>query len=73
MNFLRREDPTIRRVAASLVAGVFFGGLGAAVAFPTLPTLGPLLAISPFVVGIILSANRFTRLVLNTPAGQVLD
>ncbi|MEF8852643.1 MAG: MFS transporter [Haloarculaceae archaeon] len=73
MNAAGREDPSVRYVVASLVAGVFFGGLGGGVAFPTLPTLGPLLGISPFVVGLILSVNRFTRLVMNTPAGQVLD
>jgi MFS family permease len=68
-----REDPSVRYVVGSLVAGVFFGGLGGGVAFPTLPTLGPLLGISPFLVGLILSVNRFTRLVTNTPAGQILD
>jgi MFS family permease len=68
-----RDDPGVRYVVASLVAGVFFGGLGAGVAFPTLPTLGPVLGISPFLVGVILSLNRFTRLVMNTPAGQILD
>jgi MFS family permease len=68
-----REDPSVRYVVGSLVAGVFFGGLGGGVAFPTLPTLGPLLGISPFLVGLILSVNRFTRLVMNTPAGQILD
>ena len=73
MNVARREDPSVRYVVASLVAGVFFGGLGGGVAFPTLPTLGPLLGISPFVVGLILSVNRFTRLIMNTPAGQILD
>lgn len=67
------EDPSVRYVVGSLVAGVFFGGLGGGVAFPTLPTLGPLLGISPFLVGVILSVNRFTRLVMNTPAGQILD
>ncbi|MEF8774655.1 MAG: MFS transporter [Halobacteriales archaeon] len=64
-----REEPSVRYVAASLVAGVFSGG----VAFPTLPRLGPLLGISPFLVGVILSVNRFTRLLLNTPAGSILD
>jgi MFS family permease len=68
-----REDPSVRYVVASLVGGVFFGGLGGGVAFPTLPTLGPLLGISPLVVGLILSVNRFARLVMNTPAGQILD
>jgi len=60
-------------VVGSLVLGVFLGGVGAGVAFPTLPTLGSLLGISPFVVGLILSTNRFTRLVTNTPAGEVID
>mgnify|MGYP006277800909 FL=1 len=67
------DEPSVRFVAGSLIAGVFFGGVGAGVAFPTLPTLGPILGISPFLVGLILSTNRFTRLVMNTPAGQVLD
>jgi MFS family permease len=67
------DEPSVRYVVASLVVGVFFGGVGGGVAFPTLPTLGPLLGISPLFVGVILSVNRFTRLVLNTPAGQVLD
>jgi MFS family permease len=68
-----RSDPSVRHVAASLVLGVFFGGLGGGVAFPTLPRLGPILGISPFLVGIILSTNRLTRLLCNTPAGGVLD
>ena len=66
-------EPSVRYVAGSLILGVFFGGLGGGVAFPTLPRLGPILGISPFLVGIILSANRFTRLVCNAPAGSVLD
>ena len=66
-------EPSVRYVVGSLILGVFFGGLGGGVAFPTLPRLGPILGISPFLVGIILSANRFTRLVCNAPAGSVLD
>jgi MFS family permease len=66
-------EPGVTYVVGSLIAGVFFGGLGGGVAFPTLPTLGPVLGISPFLVGLILSFNRFTRLVMNTPAGQILD
>lgn len=64
---------SIPLVVGSLILGVFFGGVGGGVAFPTLPLLGAILGISPFVVGVILSANRFTRLVLNAPAGQVID
>jgi MFS family permease len=67
------DSPSVRYVVASLVAGVFFGGVGGGVAFPTLPALGGVLGISAFLVGVILSINRFTRLVMNTPAGQILD
>jgi Arabinose efflux permease len=67
------DDPGTAAVVASLTAGVFFGGVGGGVAFPTLPTLGPLLGMSPAVVGVVLAVNRFTRLLLNAPVGQVFD
>jgi DHA1 family multidrug resistance protein-like MFS transporter len=67
------EEPSVPFVVGAVVAGVFFGGVGGGVAFPTLPALGPVLGIAPFLVGLILSINRFTRLLMNTPAGQVLD
>ena len=67
------EDPSVPVVVGAVIAGVFFGGVGGGVAFPTLPTLGTVLGISSFVVGMILSVNRFTRLLMATPAGQVLD
>lgn len=74
MSLPRRDgDPSVRYVVGSLVAGVFFGGVGGGVAFPTIPTLGTVLGISSFTVGLILSLNRFTRLLMNTPAGQILD
>jgi MFS family permease len=60
-------------VVGSLVFGVFFGGVGGGVAFPTLPTLGTVLGITPVLVGVILSTNRFTRVMMNTPAGQLID
>ncbi|MBP1985874.1 MFS transporter [Halolamina salifodinae] len=67
------EDPSVPVVVGAVITGVFFGGVGGGVAFPTLPTLGTVLGISSFVVGMILSVNRFTRLLMATPAGQVLD
>jgi MFS family permease len=69
----RREDPGVPFVAGSLVLGVFLGGVAGGVAFPTLPNLGPLLGISPLLVGAILAINRATRLILNAPAGSILD
>ncbi|MDZ7702638.1 MAG: MFS transporter [Halobacteriales archaeon] len=67
------EEPPVARVVAGLIAGVFFGGLAGGVAFPTLPQLGVLLGISPFLVGLILSINRFARLLMSTPAGAIID
>jgi MFS family permease len=67
------DDPSVESVVGSLVAGVFLGGLGGGVAFPTIPSLGNILGISSLLVGLILSINRFTRLLMNTPAGQILD
>ncbi len=68
-----RADPSVPFVAGSLILGVFLGGVAGGVAFPTLPNLGPLLGISPLLVGTILAINRATRLVLNAPAGSLLD
>lgn len=66
-------ESEIRTIALAIIAGVFFGGLGTGVAFPTLPLLDDILGISALMLGIILSANRFTRLFMNTPAGNLVD
>ena len=70
-----REDSEarVRTVALAVVAGVFFGGVATGVAFPTLPLLDDLLGISAVMLGLILSANRFSRLPMNAPAGTVVD
>ena len=62
-----------RAVVAAVIASTFFVGFGGGVVFPILPNLGAVLGIPPFLVGLILSANRFTRLVANAPAGVVVD
>ncbi|WP_246279804.1 MFS transporter [Natronomonas salina] len=58
---------------ATVIASTFFVGFGGGVVFPILPNLGAVLGISPFMVGLILSANRFTRLFANAPSGIVVD
>lgn len=65
------ESP--RMVVASVVTSAFLVGFGGGVVFPIFPTLGTVLGISPVVVGIVLSANRFSRLVSNAPAGALVD
>ena len=57
----------------ALIVSTFFAGFGGGVVFPILPTLGTVLGISPFFVGLILSAHRFARLVANAPAGSLVD
>lgn len=62
-----------RAVVLSVILSTFFVGFGGGVVFPILPNLGAVLGISPFLVGIILSTNRFTRIVANAPAGAIVD
>ncbi len=60
-------------VVLAVVASTFFVGFGGGVVFPILPNLERVLGITPFFVGLILSANRFTRLLANAPAGSLVD
>ena len=62
-----------RRVVLAVIASTFFVGFGGGVVFPILPNLGAIIGISPFMVGLILSANRITRIVANAPAGSLID
>ncbi|WP_436906927.1 MFS transporter [Halosimplex marinum] len=62
-----------RTVVASVIVSTFLVGLGGGVVFPILPNLGNVLGITPFLVGFILSANRFTRILANAPAGSLVD
>lgn len=50
----------------------FIGGLGGGLVFPILPALGLQLAIPGFMIGLILSANRISRLIFNAPAGHLI-
>ncbi|MFC6838142.1 MFS transporter [Halomarina ordinaria] len=62
-----------RAVVWAVIACTFFVGFGGGVVFPVLPNLGRVLGISPVLVGLILSANRFVRMVANAPAGALVD
>lgn len=62
-----------RPALGAVILSTFFIGFGGGVIFPILPNLGAVLGISPFLVGIILSANRFSRLFANAPAGSLVD
>ncbi len=60
-------------VIGAVILSTFFIGFGGGIVFPILPNLGVILGISPVLVGVILSANRFSRLVANAPAGILVD
>ncbi|MDG5778295.1 MFS transporter [Haloarculaceae archaeon H-GB2-1] len=60
-------------VVVAVVVSTFFVGFGGGVVFPILPNLGSVIGISPFLVGLILSANRLTRIFANAPAGSLVD
>lgn len=56
-----------------VVVSTFFVGFGGGVVFPILPNLGSVLGLSPVVVGVVMSANRVSRIVAHAPAGGVVD
>ena len=60
-------------IITAVVISTFFIGFGGGIVFPILPNLGVLLGITPFMVGVILSANRFSRLIANAPSGILVD
>lgn len=67
-------EPLDATAATHRVALVtFIGGLGGGLVFPILPALGLQLGISSFLIGLILSANRITRLVCDAPSGRLVD
>lgn len=51
----------------------FIGGMGGGLVFPILPALGLELGIPAFMIGLILSANRISRLVFNIPVGRMVS
>lgn len=62
-----------RPVLIAVILSTFFSGFGGGVVFPILPNLGAVAGITAVWVGLILSANRFVRLVVNAPAGALVD
>lgn len=78
-NWIRRKIGTIwgqddqYLIIGAVILSTFFIGFGGGIVFPILPNLGVILGISPFLVGVILSANRFSRLLANAPAGILVD
>lgn len=66
-------ETSSRQIIGAVIVSTFFVGFGGGVVFPILPNLGAVLGISAFMVGLILSTNRFVRLFANAPAGAFVD
>lgn len=67
------SNGNVRSQSWLIAAIAFIGGVGGGVVFPILPLVGIDLGISGFMVGLILSANRITRLAFNPVTGSLLD
>jgi hypothetical protein len=70
---LNKTGEDDRLAIDAVILSTLFIGFGGGVVFPILPNLGAVLGISPFLVGFILSANRFARLLANAPTGTLVD
>ncbi len=56
-----------------IAAIAFLSGIGGGVVFPILPILGVQLGLSSVMVGLILAANRITRIFFNPFTGSLID
>ena len=56
-----------------LAAVALLSGIGGGVVFPILPMLGQQLGLAAFMVGLILAANRITRIFFNPLTGSLVD
>ncbi|WP_035588501.1 MFS transporter [Hippea jasoniae] len=52
---------------------VFLGGIGGGIVFPILPVLSLQFGLSAFFIGLIISANKITRIFVNQFVGLVID
>lgn len=63
----------VLRTGAWIAAIAFLCGIGGGVVFPILPILGERLGLGAAMIGLILAANRITRIFFNPVTGSLLD
>ncbi|WP_129115719.1 MFS transporter [Halegenticoccus tardaugens] len=68
-----RRCQSARATVVAVVASTLFLGFSGGVIFPILPNLSAIVDVSPVLVGVVLSASRFVRLVASAPAGALAD
>jgi MFS family permease len=64
---------SVSAVSWRIAAMGFLGGIGGGVVFPILPALGTTMGLSGLVIGVILAANRVSRLGMNPVTGSLID
>ena len=62
-----------RAAAFAIAPGVLLAGVGGGMAFPILPIVGVRAGLSLTFIGVILAANRFTRVLVNPFVGSAVD
>lgn len=69
----RAGTPDVFRAGWWVAVIALFSGLGGGVVFPILPMLGVQLGLTAAMVGLILAANRITRIFFNPLTGSLVD
>src|SRR5690348_8653398 len=63
----------VRRAAYGISPAMFLAGLSGGIAFPILPLAGLHAGLPLWFIGLILAANRFTRILCNPLVGALID
>jgi MFS transporter, DHA1 family, multidrug resistance protein len=66
-------SPSAGRLTLALAPGVMLAGVAGGIAFPILPSVGMRVGLPLYLIGIILAANRVTRVLVNPIVGMMTD
>jgi MFS family permease len=67
------SDRELRKLTLALTPGVMLAGVAGGIAFPILPSVGMRVGLPVAFIGLILAANRVTRVVVNPIVGMMAD
>jgi MFS family permease len=70
---VKSEADSVRSLTWALTPGVMLAGVAGGIAFPILPSVGMRVGLPVAFIGLILAANRATRVIVNPIAGMLAD